>query len=174
MAAGLSLAQVAGGELSRAAIHRVEQGKVRPSLRTLQLIAERTGQPLERFLLPEAREQLESGRDTRGELILARVERLIMRGQIQEALEQIEERLAAGGSERETAHLSYLAGRCHHRGSRSLAALSSLRRARTAFEQLEDELMVVECMAHEAMALGVEESPAALETAHEALRRCHG
>jgi HTH-type transcriptional regulator, quorum sensing regulator NprR len=173
LATGLSLAQVAGDELSRAAIHRVEQGKVRPSLRTLQLIADRTGQPVERFLLPEAREQLESSRDTRGELVRARVERLIVRGQVQEALEQIEQRLAAGGSERESAHLSYLAGRCHQRASRPLAALSSLRRARAMFEQLGDERMVIECMAFEAAALGVEENPAALETAHEALRRCH-
>jgi tetratricopeptide (TPR) repeat protein len=164
---------VAGDELSRAAIHRVEQGKVRPSLRTLRVIAERTGQPLEHFLLPEAREQMEAGRDTRGELVLARVERLIVRGEIQEALEQIEQRLGAGGSERESAHLSYLAGRCHQRASRTLAALSSLRQARATFEQLGDERMAVECMAFEAAALGAEENPAALETAHEALRRCH-
>src|SRR2546429_417857 len=71
LAAGLSLAMVAGDDLSRAAVHRIEQGKVRPSLRTLQLIAGRIGQPVERFLVPEAREQLESGRDTRGELVMA-------------------------------------------------------------------------------------------------------
>jgi len=164
---------VAGDELSRAAIHRVEQGMIRPSLRTLRLIAERTGQPVEHFLLPEAREQLESARDTRGELVLARVERLVVRGQVQEALEQIEQHLPAVGSERESAHLSSLAGRCHLRASRPLAALSSLRQARATFEQLDDERMAVECLAYEAAALGSEENPAALETAHEALRRCH-
>lgn len=172
-AAGLSLAQVAGDELSRAAIHRVEQGLVRPSLRTLELIAERTGQPLETFLLPEAREQLESGRDTRGELVLARVERLVVRGRTPDALRQIEQRLAAGCSQREQAHLSYLAGRCHLRESRPLAALSALRQARATFEQLSDERMAVDCLAYEAAALGAEENPAAQEVAHEALRRCH-
>jgi tetratricopeptide (TPR) repeat protein len=173
IAAGLSLAQVAGDELSRAAIHRVEQGRARPSLRTLQLIAERTGQPVERFLLPEAREQLDSGRGTRGELVLARVERLVMRGEVDEALAQIDQRLAAGGPERESAHLSYLAGRCHLRASRPLAALSALRHARARFEQLEDERMAAECIAFEAAALGIEEHADALDTALEALRRCH-
>ena len=173
LAAGLSLAQVAGDDLSRAAIHRVEQGKVRPSLRTLQLIAERTGQPVERFLLPEAREQLESGRGTRGELVLARVERLVVRGEVNEALEQIEERLASGIPEREAAHLSYLAGRCHLRASRPLAALSSLRQARATFEHLGDERMAVECMAFEAAARGIEEDAGALEAAQDALGRCH-
>src|SRR5438067_13236155 len=48
--AGLSLAQVAGSELTRAAIHLVERGRSRPSMPTLQLIASRTGKPLSYFL----------------------------------------------------------------------------------------------------------------------------
>src|ERR1700730_17208432 len=48
--AGLSLAQVAGGEISRTAIYFVETGKAKPSMETLKLIAERTGRPLEFFL----------------------------------------------------------------------------------------------------------------------------
>src|SRR5216684_8425293 len=48
--AGLSLAQVAGGEISRTAIYFVETGKAKPSMETLKLIAERTGRPLDYFL----------------------------------------------------------------------------------------------------------------------------
>src|SRR5450759_2183135 len=48
--AGLSLGQVAGGELSRTAIYFVETGKAKPSIETLKLIAERTGRPLDYFL----------------------------------------------------------------------------------------------------------------------------
>src|SRR6202165_839594 len=48
--AGLSLAQVAGGEISRTAIYFVETGKAKPSIETLRLIAERTGRPLDYFL----------------------------------------------------------------------------------------------------------------------------
>src|SRR6202163_4201477 len=48
--AGLSLAQVAGGEVSRTAIYFVETGKAKPSMETLKLIADRTGRPLDYFL----------------------------------------------------------------------------------------------------------------------------
>src|ERR1700686_3919934 len=48
--AGLSLAQVAGSELSRTAIYFVETGKAKPSMDTLKLIALRTGRPMDYFL----------------------------------------------------------------------------------------------------------------------------
>lgn len=48
--AGLSLAELAGnGPVSRVAIWYVEQGKTRPSVITLEHIAERTGKPVEFF-----------------------------------------------------------------------------------------------------------------------------
>jgi len=47
--AGLSLGQVADGQVSRAAISLIEHGKTRPSLKTLELIAARTNRPLEWF-----------------------------------------------------------------------------------------------------------------------------
>src|SRR2546428_445955 len=49
--AGLSLGQVANGAVSRTAIYFVETGKAKPSMETLRLIAERTGQPLDYFLV---------------------------------------------------------------------------------------------------------------------------
>jgi transcriptional regulator with XRE-family HTH domain len=48
--AGLTLAQVAGGELSRTFIHQVERGLARPSPAVLRLIARRTGQPVAYFV----------------------------------------------------------------------------------------------------------------------------
>jgi len=50
LAAGLSLAAVAGPELSKASIHLYETGRVRPSRRALELIARRTQRPIESFL----------------------------------------------------------------------------------------------------------------------------
>ena len=50
MDAGMSLAQVANGLVSRTAIYFVETGKSKPSMETLRLIAERTGRPLDYFL----------------------------------------------------------------------------------------------------------------------------
>ncbi len=40
---GLSLAELAGTEVSRAFIHQLEQGLARPSLQVLEMIAQRTG-----------------------------------------------------------------------------------------------------------------------------------
>lgn len=48
--AGLSLAQVAGYDVSRTFIHFVEQGRARPSKAVLSLIARRTGKPISYFI----------------------------------------------------------------------------------------------------------------------------
>jgi len=48
--AGLTLAQVAGDDVSRTFIHLVEHGRSRPSKAILALIAKRTGKPVEYFL----------------------------------------------------------------------------------------------------------------------------
>ncbi len=48
--ADLTLAQVAGGELSRTAIHLIEKGMARPSMETLKHIAHKTGKPMSFFL----------------------------------------------------------------------------------------------------------------------------
>lgn len=48
--AGLSLADLAGGQVSRTFIHFVEQGRSRPSRAVLALIARRTGRPISYFL----------------------------------------------------------------------------------------------------------------------------
>lgn len=50
-AAGLSLADVAGTDVSRTMIHFIEHGRARPSERVLQLIAERTGKPVSYFVV---------------------------------------------------------------------------------------------------------------------------
>ena len=49
--AGLSLAQLAGDDVSRTFIHFVERGRSRPSRRVLALIARRTGKPISYFTL---------------------------------------------------------------------------------------------------------------------------
>src|SRR5437879_7876572 len=51
--AGLSLGQIAREDISRTAIYFVETGKAKPSIETLQLIADRTGHPLDFFLVGE-------------------------------------------------------------------------------------------------------------------------
>ncbi|MEA2683202.1 MAG: hypothetical protein QOK05_1530 [Chloroflexota bacterium] len=48
--AGLTLEQVAGGQVSRAAIHHIERGTNRPRLSTLAQIAAATGKPMSFFV----------------------------------------------------------------------------------------------------------------------------
>src|SRR5258708_1413705 len=72
--AGLSLAQVAGDEISRTAIYFVETGKAKPSMETLKLIAERTGRPLDFFLSRPSTTEPRSTAST------AELERLIVTG----------------------------------------------------------------------------------------------
>ena len=50
--AGLTLAALAGGQVSRTFIHQVEKGSARPSLAVLKLIARRTGKPIDYFRRP--------------------------------------------------------------------------------------------------------------------------
>ena len=49
--AKLSLAQVAAEQVSRTAVHHIENGRVKPSIETLRLIARQTRKPIEYFLL---------------------------------------------------------------------------------------------------------------------------
>src|SRR6516164_500556 len=74
MKAGLSLGQVARGDISRTAIYFVETGKAKPSQETLELIASRTGQPIDFFLAG-------AGSSARhAEVRIAELERLLATG----------------------------------------------------------------------------------------------
>jgi transcriptional regulator with XRE-family HTH domain len=48
--AGLSLAELAGNDVSRTFIHFIEHGRSRPSKAVLTMIARRTGKPISYFL----------------------------------------------------------------------------------------------------------------------------
>lgn len=65
--AHLSLREVAGKEITAPAIFLIEKGKTRPSMRTLQLIARRTGKPLEFFIAKTPWNQFAVGLDLAAE-----------------------------------------------------------------------------------------------------------
>src|SRR5260370_28887798 len=48
--AGLTMAELAGSDLTRQAVSLIETGKARPSMRTLEIFASRTGSPVDSFL----------------------------------------------------------------------------------------------------------------------------
>jgi len=74
--AGLSLAQLAGDDVSRTFIHFIEHGRSRPSKSVLALIARRTRKPMSYFLEQAAVDQ-QSGEDLAVDLI--RVARRVSR-----------------------------------------------------------------------------------------------
>jgi tetratricopeptide (TPR) repeat protein/DNA-binding XRE family transcriptional regulator len=164
--AGLSMAQVAGSELTRQAVHLIETGKIRPSPRTLQVIARRLGVPAHSFhLTGDSAADLPHPEATD-------LERLCERQRHAEVVEVARGLLAAEDSSvhlQAYAHL-YLGRALIHLASPD-EALRHLRRARRLFEAEEDPWSAAEACEWEAGALHLKESPRAVAVAEEALRR---
>ncbi|MGH7776919.1 MAG: helix-turn-helix domain-containing protein [Candidatus Dormibacterales bacterium] len=164
--AGLSLAELGAGHVTRSAIHQIETGRVKPSRPTLNLIARRTGKPVEYFLVA-----VPGPRPAHLQAQIDELERLVLAEDFQAARSLGRDVAAAVGSERDEAPVRFWTGQAESRVSQSPEGLLNLRRARELYERLGDELMVVECLDWEAASLYSVESGAALPIAREALAR---
>lgn len=102
VAAGLSLGQLAGKDVSRAFINMVERGLARPSPPVLELIALRTGKPI-KYFLRQSRSSV-SGRDIAEELsgVATRVRRFMTINQLnpteRDAMKLVEMSLRQGAT----------------------------------------------------------------------------
>jgi len=164
--AGLSLAQVANGAVSRTAIYFVETGKAKPSIETLKLIAERTGRPLDYFLAkPSTMEPRSSARTLEVELLLAT-------NDPQGALATGRGLLAAERDADTTARTRYLMAYALLRLAQPVEARQLAAAARDHFERMGDALMTAECLGHEASAAYLLQDPTALGLAQRALALC--
>jgi tetratricopeptide (TPR) repeat protein len=164
--AGLSLAQVAGGQISRTAIYFVETGKAKPSIETLKLIAERTGRPLDYFL---SRPSTMEPRSTAG---TSELERLIAIGDPEGALVSGEELLGRERDAEVIAQVKSLMATAHLRLAQWVQARRLASVARVYFEQAGDMLMTAECLGTEASAAYMMMDPGALALAEGALATC--
>lgn len=166
--ARLSLAQVAGGVVTRTAIHHIENGRAQPSMETLQLIARQTRKPIDFFLLdPVSRAKLNDEMRTLHELeSLSSVRDF--EGVLSLGLPLLERRLGA----HDLAYLRFYLGQAYCRLVQPSEALSHLTPARRHFEHVGDEWMAVEALDWESAALGLVEDPQAIGLAIEALERC--
>jgi tetratricopeptide (TPR) repeat protein len=163
--AGLSLAEVAAGEVTRAAIHLVETGKMQPSLRTLELIARRTGRPVSYFLATDPIEkELRAQRD--------QLERLVATEDFRAAVELGRRLLEQDLPPALEAEVHLLVGGAHVRMHEGEHALPHVRAARRGFEEIGDPLLLTEALDQEATALFLVGDPRALSRALEALERC--
>src|SRR5438270_5357215 len=168
--AALSLAQVANGELTRAAIHLIETGRSRPSMPTLQLIASRTGKPLSYFLAgkPVNFSHQPAPVDPR----LTGLERLVLTEDFEAAVKVAGPILEKKLDPISEAQVSHLLGQSLGRLDKPAEALPHIRRAKELYRQLGDRWGYVEALDSEAAASYLLEDPNALALAEEALRLC--
>jgi tetratricopeptide (TPR) repeat protein len=166
--AGLSLAQVAAGEVSRTAIHLIEYGRVKPSIETLRVIARQTRKPIEYFLLyPDAyADQIERHKELR------ELETLTMVRDFSAVVKLGATLLDRRWSEEDRALTRFYLGQAHCRLVEPQEALMYLPAARAQFEIQEDELLAVDALDWEASAWGLLEDPKGITMANQALERC--
>jgi tetratricopeptide (TPR) repeat protein len=163
--AGLSLAGVARGDLSRTAIFLIETGKSNPTLPTLELIAERTGRPVEFFLDDEPPPHA-SGID------FLEIEQLLAEDKFKRVVEACEDHLANRLSRAETARLRFLEGVAYMRQADAEHAAPLLLAAREYYEATSQKALAVECLSWETHIPFLLEDPDALAFAEAALARC--
>lgn len=164
--AGLSLAEVASGEVSRTAIFLAETGKTRPTLPTIQLIAARTGKPLEYFLDPEGLDGVAAGPD------LDRLRELVIREQYDELLREAEAAMGKAVRPLDRAWAGFYYAKAQLNRANPYAAFPEIKAARAGFEAAGDHWMVVECMDLESVGLHLLDDANALKAAEAALIAC--
>ena len=163
--AGLSLAGVAGTDLSRTAIFLIETGKSNPTLPTLELISERTGKPLEYFLddeLPTAAAGID----------FIEIEQLLASEDFVRVRELTAYHLDGRLCRADVARLRFLKGQAHIRQADAEGAAPLLAGAREYYEAATDRAMAVECLSWEVHIPFLLEDPNALSFAESALLRC--
>ena len=164
--AGLSLAKVAEGRVSRTAIHLIETGKARPSMATLRLIAERTGRPLDFFLSRPSTMEPRSSAGT------VQVERLLATGDPEAAVAAGRALLDQDPDPATGARIRYLMANGHLRLAQAAEARRHAAAARDYFERTGDVLMTAECLGSEAQAAYLVQDGAARQLAELGLALC--
>jgi len=164
--AGLSLGQVASGEVSRTAVFLAETGKTRPTLPTLQLIAARTGKPIEYFLDGKGLAGLANRLD------LDHFRELSVAERFDDLVVAAEKAMADAVGPLDRAWAGFYFAQAHLRKGNPYPAFPEIKKARAAFEAGGDAWMVVECMELESLGLHLLEDRAALPLAEAALVAC--
>jgi tetratricopeptide (TPR) repeat protein len=166
VAAGLSLAQVGGGELTRQAVHLIETGKVRPSMRSLRVLARRLQLPVAALLVPG------TGGPPLPERAIAELDLLCRRREYEQVLSRGQRILDSTPAPEVAASAHYFMGQVLCLLVQPQEAMVHLKQARELFESLDDDQgRVAETLELEALALQLAEDPSALTLAEEALHR---
>jgi len=168
--AGLSLRALAGAQVSANALHLIERGESRPTLSTLRLIAEGTGQPIEYFLAPGQSETLALELQREQRMGLEEIELALDQERFTDVLSLVAEMGGHLGSSHDRARAQFYAAQAHIRQAQPELARPLLEAAKSYFEVQGDGFMVVECLDWYAAILHIEQDPEALATARQAQR----
>lgn len=160
--AGLSLGQVARGDISRTAIYFVETGKAKPSMETLRLIADRTGRPVDYFLIEPATAPL-------AESQLAELERMMSLGDNVGVAARSEHLLGQRLDEASEARIKLIAALAYLRLAQPIPGRRYAAAARAYFERIGDRLMVADALGTEAQGAYLMQEPIAQHLAETAL-----
>lgn len=164
--AGLSLAQVGKGHVTAPAIFLIETGRTRPSLPTLEHIAQRTGKPVEFFLADPG------GVSNETQDGLVELETLLAHGSYPEAIEHGNRLLSLGTSAYRLGPIRYHIARAYLQLGKPEPAGELLRQASAHFESVGDVLMLAECLGSQASLAYMTEQPEAIALAERALALC--
>jgi len=164
--AGLSLGQVAREDISRTAIYFVETGKAKPSRETLELIAQRTGQPLDFFLSGAG------GLDQHPAARIAELERLLVTGDNAGVVAAAQAALTQEYDAESEARIKLLASMAYLRQAQPVQGRRLAVAARTYFDRVSNVHMAAEALGHEAQAAGLLQDPSAVQIAEGALATC--
>ena len=163
---GLSLAQVGKGHVTAPAIYLIETGRTRPSLPTLEHIAQRTGKPVEFFLADP------SGTTDETQAALADLESMVADGRYNEAIELGRSLLNLGTSAYRLGRIRYFLAMSYISLAQPDKAVGLLAGARAHFEAINDTVMLAECLGAEASLAYLTQRPNSLELAEKALAVC--
>ena len=164
--AGLSLAQVGKGRVTAPAIYLIETGRTRPSLPTLEHIAQRTGKPVEFFLADPA------GTTDETQSALADLEAMVGDGRFAEAIALGRSMLDLGTSAHRLGRIRYFVAIACIQLGQTEQAEELLVQARAHFEAINDGVMLAECLGAEASLAYLNRRPEALALAEKALAVC--
>jgi len=153
---------VARDDISRTAIYFVETGKAKPSRETLELIAERTGRPLDFFLEVDPTAE-------RATIRISEVERLLVTGDNAGVVEAGKTALSQLPDPDTEARITLLMSMAHLRLAHPVMGRRLAATARAHFESVGDLQMVAECLGHEASAAYLMEDHGAVRIAEGAL-----
>ena len=162
----MSLAQVGKGHVTAPAIFLIETGRTRPSLPTLEHIAQRTGKPVEFFLADP------SGVSNETQDGLVELETLLAQGRYPEAIELGNRLLSLGSSAYRLGPIRYHIARAYLQLGKPDPAGELLHQASAHFESVGDVLMLAECMGSQASLAYMTQQPGAVAIAERALALC--